>query len=193
MAAEWRLTPTLRVAVFSHLNRDGDEVLVETDAKTKLCCHGETGSSIRTWVLAESQACVTGKPLPLRNSVCDCKRTVGLQNNSVRTRLPQPPASVYDLLSSAANVEVVEMEGGCLAYRLGTYKAYLASSGAIYCKHGHELHTRTPAKRPCLLKAPRGTCDCQIVFPRRMPHLKLGRPVTQDQELYESHSVSATS
>ena len=171
--AEWTLTPTLRVAAFSHLNQHGEEVLVETDKRTKLCRHGETSSSIRTWLLAESQAHASGKPPPPRNSVCDCKRTVGLQNNSVRTRLPPPPASVFDLLSSAANSEMIETDDGCLAHRLGTFDAYLAASGSIYCVHGHKLCTRTHAKRPCLLKAPQ--CACQLALPRRMPHLKLGR------------------
>ena len=173
--AEWTLTPTLRVAAFSHLNQHGEEVLVETDAKTKLCRHGETSSSIRTWLLAESHAHAAGKPPPPRNSVCDCKRTVGLQNNSVSARLPPPPVSVFDLLSSTANVEIIESDDGCLAYRLGAYNAYLAASGSIYCEHGHKLRTRTHARRPCLLKAPRGTCTCQLALPRRTPHLKLGR------------------
>ena len=183
MAAEWRLTPTLRVAAFSHLNRDGSEILVETDAKTKLCCHGETSSSIRTWVLAEAKARAAGKQPPSRNSMCDCTQTVGLQNHSVRTRLPPPPSSVYDLLASSATPEAIEVDGeGGPAYRLGPYKAYLAANGAMYCEHGHPLHTRTPAKRPCLLKAQRATCACRIEFPRRMPHLKLCKPAeTKDR------------
>ena len=78
MSVEWRLMPTMRVAAFSHLNRDGHEIMVESDAKTKLCCHGETSSTIRNWVLAESKARAAGTPPPPRNSVCDCQQTVGL-------------------------------------------------------------------------------------------------------------------
>ena len=50
-----RLADKVRDGVsLAHLS--GDEVLVESDGKTKLCRHGETGSSIRTWVLAEARA-----------------------------------------------------------------------------------------------------------------------------------------
>ena len=175
MSVEWRLMPTMRVAAFSHLNRDGHEIMVESDAKTKLCCHGETSSTIRNWVLAESKAHAAGTPPPPRNSVCDCQQTVGLQNHTCCARLPPPPPSVYDLLSTSTGTEAIDVGAGELAYRLGAYDAYVAASGSIYCKHANELRTRTPAKRPCLLRAPNGTCDCQIGFPRRMPHLKLGR------------------
>ena len=49
MSSKWFVTPSLRVATFSHYNKLGEDVLVETDLKTKLCRHGELSSSIRTW------------------------------------------------------------------------------------------------------------------------------------------------
>ena len=164
---EWVLTPSLRVATFSHLNKHGGEVLVESDGKTKLCCHGEHGSSIRTWLHAESQARAEGRQPPARNSPCDCQTTVGLQN-STQTRPPPPPASVYELLASMDGDSIDVSEQG-KAYCLGAHKAYLSASGMLYCAHSHRLKTRTRAARPCVWTA--GACGCRLVLPRRMPHL----------------------
>lgn len=173
MRIEWRLTPSLRVATFDHLNRLGGEVLVETDCKTKLCVHGETSSTIRSWLLAEARARAEGREPPARDSVCDCQQTLGLQNNT-RTRPPPPPESVYDLLCLSCT-ESIDIEGEGVAYRMGALDAYLAPSGSIFCEHGQPLRTRTHAKRPCLLKAPLKACHCQLKLPRRMPHLKLAK------------------
>ena len=49
---KWNVTPSLRVAAFSHRNKIGQPVLVDVDLKTKLCKHGETSSTIRTWLWA---------------------------------------------------------------------------------------------------------------------------------------------
>ena len=53
---QWSVTPSLRVAAFSHRNKIGQPVLVDADLKTKLCQHGETSSTIRTWLQLEAQA-----------------------------------------------------------------------------------------------------------------------------------------
>ena len=45
---QWSVTQSLRVAAFSHRNKQGEPVLVDVDLKTKLCQHGETSSTIRT-------------------------------------------------------------------------------------------------------------------------------------------------
>jgi hypothetical protein len=61
------MTQSLRVATFSHLNKLGEDVLVETDLKTKLCRHGETSSTIRNWLQFEAKArteCQTPPPVP---------------------------------------------------------------------------------------------------------------------------------
>ena len=165
----WLLTPSLRVATFSHMNKRGNEVLVESDGKTKLCRHGETGSTIRTWLFAEAKARAEGKPVPSRDSDCDCVQTVGLQT-TVDTCPSASPPSVYDLLASKGG-EAILGEGGCKAFRLGKYEAYLDANGRIHCRHGLRLRTRTHATRPCVLMAPSGKCGCRVAFPRRMPHL----------------------
>lgn len=171
---KWRLTPSLRVATFSHYNKRGDEVLVESDGRTKLCRHGEAGSSIRTWVLAEARARAEGRPPPPRNSPCDCCQTLGLQN-TIDTRPPSPPPSVYDLLATDDGEAIALPQGEGKAYRLGNYNGYLGADGGIYCRHGHRLRTRTHASRPCVLTAPTGVCECRVALPRRMPHLRMAR------------------
>ena len=171
---KWKLTPSLRVAKFSHLNKRGDVVLVESDGKTKLCRHGETGSTIRTWLLAEAKARAEGKPMPPRNSKCDCIQTVGLQSTvNTRPLALAPPPSVYDLLVNGG-FEAMVTEGGGKAYRLGNHDAYVDSDGRIHCKHGTQLRTRTHALRPCVWTAPPwGPCECRVALPRRMPHTDL--------------------
>ena len=80
---QWSLTPSLRVAAFSHRNKIGQPVLVDADLKTKLCKHGETSSTIRTWLQLEAQARAEGKDPPSRGtSKCDCRSTHGLQNHT---------------------------------------------------------------------------------------------------------------
>eukprot|EP00966_Prymnesium_polylepis_P067358 1563907-Prymnesium_polylepis.2 len=102
----------------------GDEVLVETDMKTKLCRHGETSSTIRNWLQAEAQARSEGKDPPARNSICDCSNVHGL-GNSTCTRPPPPPTSVYDVLeaSDATPLDVGESKP---AYQLGDRDIFLA-------------------------------------------------------------------
>jgi hypothetical protein len=166
---KWQLTPSLRVATFSHINKGGQEVLVESDGRTKLCRHGETAASIRSWALLEARARARGLTPQPRNSPCDCCRTLGLQT-MVDTRPPSPPPSVYDLLAASDGEAIVVPEGK--AYRLGAHDGYLAANGSVYCVHGHRLQTRTRAKRPCVLTAP-GRCKCRVELPRRRPHLTM--------------------
>ena len=65
---QWSVTPSLRVAAFSHRNKIGQPVLVDADLKTKLCKHGETSSTIRTWLQLEAQARAEGKDPPSRGT-----------------------------------------------------------------------------------------------------------------------------
>ena len=119
----WRMTQSLRVATFSHLNKLGEDVLVETDLKTKLCRHGETSSTIRNWLQFEAKAraeCQT--PLP-RISTCDCTHTLGLQNNTL-TRPPAPPSYVF-----CVNSWRIRMRRGILEVFCGI----LALSHRIWC------------------------------------------------------------
>ena len=171
---KWVLTPSLRVATFSHLNKLGEEVLVETDLQTKLCRHGETGSTIRTWLQAEARALADGKDPPARNSICDCIHGHGLQNKT-STRPSTPPASVYDVLVSgeAKPLDIGEPEP---AYQLGDRDVFLAASGTLYCSaHKHPLPPLTRAVRPCVFKAEIGKCKCEIRLPKRTPKMSLGR------------------
>ena len=99
MSNEWVVTPSLRVATFSHYSKMGEDVLVETDLKTKLCRHGELSSSIRTWVQIEAKARAEGAEPFKRPSACNCIVTQGLQTQT-RPRLPPPPTCMYDALAS---------------------------------------------------------------------------------------------
>lgn len=170
---KWILTPSLRVAHFSHINKQGDDVLVETDLKTKLCRHGETSSTIRTWLQLEAKARAEGKEPPPRSSPCDCANTHGLQNVT-DTRPPTPPASVYDVLASN---EAKEMDVGedAPALQLGDRDAYLAPSGAVFCVHKEQLLPLTKAARPFVFKARHAKCECSLTLPRRAPKIGLGR------------------
>jgi hypothetical protein len=166
------VTPSLRVATFSHFNKLGEDVLVETDLKTKLCRHGETSSTIRNWIQLEAHARAEGKEPPLRPSPCDCTNTHGLQN-STDTCPPPPPASVYDVLvdNEAKALDVGEMEP---ALQLGDRDVYLAPSGAVYCGHKMRLVPISKAVRPYAFKS-RGTCGCVLTLPRRAPKVGFGR------------------
>lgn len=173
MEGKWVLMPSLRVATFSHLNKLGDDVLVETDLKTKLCRHGETSSTIRNWLQSEATARAEGRAVPKRPSVCDCEHTHGLQN-TVATRPPTPPTSVYDVLAAneAPSMDVGEAEP---ALRLGERGVFLAASGSLFCSHRALLVPATKGVRPYAFKAKRATCKCTITLPRRAPRVCLGR------------------
>lgn len=171
--SKWYLTPTLRVAVFSHINKLGDDVLVETDLKTKLCRHGETSSTIRNWLQLEANARSKGMEPPTRPSVCDCQHTLGLQNRT-NTCPSTPPASVYDVLVSN---EAKEMDVGesAPALQLGDRDVYLSPSGIVLCVHKERLIPTSKAARPCAFKARRGKCGCALTLPRRAPKVGLAR------------------
>ena len=170
----WRMTQSLRVATFSHLNKLGEDVLVETDLKTKLCRHGETSSTIRNWLQFEAKARTECQTPPPRISTCDCTHTLGLQNSTL-TRLPAPPSCVYDMLASgdAKQLGVGEAEP---ALQLGDREAYLSSTGTIYCGHKAKLipHAKR-GLRPYVFKAEGRRCQCYLHLPRRTPKLGLGR------------------
>ena len=144
MSSKWFVTPSLRVATFSHYNKLGEDVLVETDLKTKLCRHGELSSSIRTWVQLEAKARAEGAEPFKRPSACDCVVTHGLQNHT-RTRPPSPPACMYAVLASneAKELDVGEAQGPAL--QLPGRAVYLAPSGTFFCQHKTRL-ARSPRR-----------------------------------------------
>ena len=175
--SKWRLTPTLRVATFSHCNRHGHEILVDT-TKARVCRHGETSSTIRTWLQAEAAAKKAGKPPPPRKSVCDCTSSQGLQNNT-DTRPPPPPTCLFDVLteSEVEAADVGESEPARLI-SVNQREAFLAPSGQFFCR---EHHTRLPpltrAKHPRMFKAMADAkCACSFALPHRALRLPLGRP-----------------
>ncbi len=171
--SKWFITPSLRVATFGHLNKYGGDVLVETDLKTKLCPHGETSSSIRSWVQIEAQARENGEEPPTRPSVCDCTQTHGLQNHTL-TRPPTPPASVFDVLV-ANDAKQLDIGGSETALQLGDRDVYLTPSGSIYCAHKSRLIPVTKAQRPYVFKSRK--CECALTLPRRAAKVALGRSV----------------
>ena len=174
MSSKWQLMPSLRVATFSHFNKLNEDVLLESDLKTKLCRHGETGSSIRTWIQAEARARANGKEPPRRPSVCTCTSTHGLQNHTL-TQPPTPPACVYDVLvaNEAVPINVGEDKP---ALKLGDHDFYLTASGNIYCTHKSLLKPITKAKRPYVFKSSLSArCACTLSLPRRTAKVCLGR------------------
>ena len=173
MSSRWVVTPSLRVATFSHYNKMGEDVLVETDLKSKLCRHGELSSSIRTWVQIEAKARAEGAEPFKRPSTCNCIVTHGLQNHT-RTRLPSPPPCMYDVLASNEAKELDVGEVGP-ALQLPGRSVYLAPSGTFFCQHKTRLVPITKAARPYVFKAERGKCHCSLALPRRAAKLPLGR------------------
>ena len=108
---QWSVTPSLRVAAFSHRNKIGQPVLVDADLKTKLCKHGETSSTIRRWLQLEAQARAEGKDPPSRGtSKCNCTSTHGLQNRT-DTGPVEPPTCVYDVLASSGAEKMTVPKG----------------------------------------------------------------------------------
>ena len=172
---KWHVTPSLRCAAFSHRNKLGEMVLVDVDLKTKLCKHGETSSTIRTWLQLEAQARAEGKEPPSRGiSKCDCQNTHGLQN-STDTGPIEPPASVYDVLADS-DAEQMRVPGETKpVYRLGDRDGFLSADGSVWCKHGNKLPPLTSAKRPRAFKAERGKCGCEVRLPGRVSCIPLGR------------------
>ena len=173
---QWNVTPSLRVAAFSHRNKIGQPVLVDADLKTKLCKHGETSSTIRTWLQLEAQARAEGKDPPSRGtSKCNCTSTHGLQNRT-DTGPVEPPTSVYDVLaSSGAEKRTVPGEQEP-AYRLCEHDAFLSINGEVFCgAHRNKLPPLTKATRPRAFKAERGKCGCCLILPGRVSSIPLGR------------------
>ena len=175
---QWNITQSLRVAAFSHRNKRGEPVLVDADLKTKLCQHGETSSTIRTWLQLEAQARTEGKDQPSRGtSKCDCDSTHGLQNKT-DTGPVEPPTCVYDVLSlSDADKMAVPGEQEP-TYRIGERDAFLSVHGDIFCgAHLNQLPPLTRAVRPRMFKAGRGKCGCSLILPGRVSTIPLGRIV----------------
>ena len=173
---QWNVTPSLRVAAFSHRNKQGEPVLVDVDLKTKLCQHGETSSTIRTWLQLDAQARAEGKDQPSRGtSKCDCTNTHGLQN-CTDTGPVEPPTCVYDVLASSGAEKMTVPGEQEPAYRLGERDAYLSANGDVFCgAHLNKLPPLTKALRPRAFKAKRGTCGCCLTLPGRASIIPLGR------------------
>ena len=173
---QWSVTPSLRVAAFSHRNKIGQPVLVDADLKTKLCKHGETSSTIRTWLQLEAQARAEGKDPPSRGtSKCNCTSTHGLQNRT-DTGPVEPPTCVYDVLASSGAEERTVPGEQEPAYRLGERDAFLSVNGEVFCgAHRNKLPPLTKALRPRAFKAERGKCGCCLSLPGRVSTIPLGR------------------
>ena len=172
---QWSLTPSLRVAAFSHRNKIGQPVLVDADLKTKLCKHGETSSTIRTWLQLEAQARAEGKDPPSRGtSKCDCRSTHGLQNHT-DTEPVEPPTCVYDVLASSGAEKITVPGEQEPAYRLGERDAFLSVNGEVFCgAHRNKLPPLTRALRPRAFKAERGKCGCCLILPGRVSTIPMG-------------------
>ena len=176
---KWKLTPTLRVATFSHRNKFGHDILVDT-SKRRICRHGENSSTIRTWLQAEERARKEGKPVPKRNSVCDCQNSHGLQNNT-DTRPPPPPACLFDVLddSESNQANVGEPEPARRLTVGDNNSAFLSANGQMFCTaHLTKLPPLTRAKHPRAFKAfPDAKCSCAFMLPHRALRIRLGRPL----------------
>lgn len=175
---KWNVTPSLRVAAFSHRNKLGEPVLVDVDLRTKLCKHGETSSTIRTWLQLQTHARAEGKAPPSRGtSKCDCKNTHGLQNRTDTVPV-EPPTCVYDVLASSGADEMSVLGKKEPLYRLGERNAFLSVDGTVFCgAHFNKLPPLTSAVRPRAFKAERGGCGCFVTLPGRVSTIPLGRVV----------------
>jgi len=173
---KWNVTPSLRVAAFSHRNKIGQPVLVDVDLKTKLCKHGETSSTIRTWLQLEAKARAEGKDPPSRGaSPCDCTSTHGLQN-CCDTGPVEPPTCVYDVLASSGADKMTVSGEPEPTYRLGERDVFLSARGEVFCgAHRNKLPPLTKALRPRAFKAERGKCGCCLILPGRASTIPLGR------------------
>ena len=179
---KWHITPSLRVATFSHYNKLGQPVLVDADLKTKLCQHGETSSTIRTWLQLEARSRAEGKKPPSRGaSKCDCTNTHGLQNRT-DTGAFQPPTCVYDVLATLGTKQISVPGETEHAYRLGDNNAFLSANGTIWCGHVNKLPPITSAQRPRAFKAERGKCGCCVLLPGRVSTVPLGRISVEKNE-----------
>ena len=178
---QWSVTQSLRVAAFSHRNKQGEPVLVDVDLKTKLCQHGETSSTIRTWLQHEAQARAEGKDSPSRGtSKCDCTSTHGLQNRT-DTGPIEPPTCVYDVLASSDAEKTTVTGEQEPAYRLGEREAFLSVNGEVFCGAPlNKLPPLTKALRPRAFRAERGNCGCCLILPGRVSTIPLGRTVASE-------------
>ena len=176
---QWNVTHSLRVAAFSHRNKIGQPVLVDVDLRTKLCKHGETSSTIRTWLQIEARARAEGKDPPRRGtSKCDCTNTHGLQNRT-DTGPVEPPICVYDVLASSDAEKMIVPGEQEPIYRLGERHAFLSVNGDVFCgAHLNMLLPLARALRPRAFKAERGKCGCCLILPGRASTIPLGRIVT---------------
>ena len=164
---QWSVTPSLRVAAFSHRNKIGQPVLVDADLKTKLCKHGETSSTIRTWLQLEAQARAEGKDPPSRGtSKCDCTSTHGLQNHTdtepvepptcVAKMLPRmakllPAITAEELRANPISVAIEKVRG--TARKRAAWGVQRGGGGALKAAHLEFLspppiHTHTPHPNP---------------------------------------------
>ena len=170
---KWHVTSSLRVAAFSHRNKLGEPVLVDADLKTKLCQHGETSSTIRTWLQIEARARAEGKEPPSRGkSTCNCTNTHGLQNRTDTAPI-EPPVCVYDVLAES-DAEQMSVPGETEpAFRLGDRDAFLSANGTVWCAHVNKLPPLTRAQRPRAFKAERGKCGCEVNLPGRVSSIPL--------------------
>ena len=139
--------------------------------KTKLCKHGETASTIRTWLHNEARAAAEGVNPPPRNSACDCRHTVGV-GSSVRTCPPVPPTSLYELAASTGGEEVDVGPRGRAVRLSPAYNLFVAADGGLFCEHGKLYSRHTRAKRPRVYRA-YGVCKCRLELPRRSPQCQL--------------------
>lgn len=167
MPGEIVLGPTYRLMML-HTATDETRVFVDCANGSRLCKHGELGSSIGTWVHLEQTARREGRPPPPRPSICDCESAAGLfkvKGGTPTIEASVMPKSLFEHLDAVETPSV--LVGGLHARQLpftsGDQAAFLRRDGRIICRHGRfrsSLLRMKQAGKP-------SRCGC---MPKAIPH-----------------------
>ena len=176
------LLPSYRVGVpFKIRQADGAQLYVSLrpadDGESRpfkpeiLCPHGETASTIRSWIAGEKLAAFEGRPLPPRggarewSTTCGCQTTDGMQCSVPESTRPAAPDNLYEFLAGMDGmVKSAIFVRGSRAYRLPYRKgAFLTAKGKVCCAHGS-------TRRALIERRRRGTsptgvwrqCECVL-------------------------------
>ena len=133
----WTVLPNGRLGKAMPSRKDGVQVYLAVDGRTRLCKHGESHSFINKW-----KDCPHERPV---GSICDCRNCDGL----TATRRAKAPkdwhAPSYYAVLCALGCEEIEIQGGRKARKIpntdSKSAAFMLPSGAIRCRHGNSEST----------------------------------------------------
>ena len=141
------LLPTMRFGVLHRVSHTGRRVFV-TPGGELLCEHGERPSTILNWTRREERCALEGKPIPQRQSPCDCRNTDCLyhpkSSQALSTnKLPALPSSLFQFLEDMdTRKSVVRGRTARLVpINRGVSDLYVTESGNFVCAHHHSRKT----------------------------------------------------